>query len=350
MAAPYATSRLAMDGARVIKVERPGGDFARGYDRAAAGQSSYFVWLNAGKESLTLDLRDGEDLALARRIAARADVVIENLAPGALPRLGLDLSDLRAQHPALITCSISGYGTGHAYETAKAYDLLVQAESGLCHVTGTPDGPGRVGFSVADIACGMQAYAAILKALIARGRDGAGQHVELSLFSTLAEWMAVPYLQARAGTPPARVGVAHPSIAPYGVYITRDGMRIVLSVQSELEWQRLEPRLLGVTDPRFASNVERVAHRAALDAAVSEALAALSVEEAEALLDECGIAHARLRDLEQAMAHPALRWHEVATPGGPVALPLPATGLPDRTGPVPAAGADSARLRREFAP
>ncbi|WP_410056042.1 CaiB/BaiF CoA transferase family protein [Roseobacter sp. HKCCA0434] len=349
VAAPYATSRLAQDGARVIKVERPGGDFARGYDRAAAGQSSYFVWLNAGKESLTLDLRDADDLALARRIAARADVLIENLAPGALTRLGLDPAQLRATHPGLITCSISGYGTGHAYETARAYDLLVQAETGLCDVTGSAEAPGRVGFSVADIACGMQAYAAILKALIARGRTGEGRHIALSLFSSVAEWMAVPYLQAAAGSPPARVGVAHPSIAPYGVFRLADGTRLLIAVQSEREWQRLEPELLGPPDPRFASNVERVANRPALDAAIAARLAEMNVAEAEGLMSRCAIAHARLRDVTDALDHPALTRHEVVTPNGPIDLPRPATGLPEREGlTVPDAGAQTDAIRTEF--
>ncbi|WP_230374305.1 CaiB/BaiF CoA transferase family protein [Pontivivens ytuae] len=349
MAAPYCTSRLAQDGARVIKIERPEGDFARGYDRAAGSVSSYFAWLNAGKESCALDLRAPEDAALARAMMEAADVVVENLAPGALERLGFDLAAWRAEKAGRVSCSISGYGRGHSYEQAKAYDLLVQAESGLCAVTGSAEAPGRVGFSVADIACGMQAYAGVLKALLRRGITGEGGHVEVSLFSALAEWMAVPYLQTRAGAEPQRVGVAHPSIAPYGVFRTQDGVDLVLAVQSEREWQALEPRLLGGTDPRFASNVERVAHRDALDELIAARIGAMRAAEAEALLTECGTAHARLRDVASALEHPALRWEQVVTPNGPFEFPEPATGPAERRDRrVPEVGAQTEALRAEF--
>ncbi|MDP6787060.1 MAG: CoA transferase, partial [Rhodospirillales bacterium] len=237
VAAPYCSSRLADAGARVIKVERPEGDFARGYDRVVHGESAYFVWLNRGKESIALDLKDAADRALLARMVGRADVFIQNLAPGAAGRLGFASDALRARHPALVTCDISGYGEEGPYAEMKAYDLLVQAESGLASVTGRPEGPGRVGVSVSDVGAGMYAQAAILEALIERGRTGSGKGIQVSLFDAMADWMTVPLLhQVYGGKAPARVGLAHPSIAPYGVYAAADG-EVVIAIQNQREWR-----------------------------------------------------------------------------------------------------------------
>jgi len=242
VAAPYASSRLAQAGARVIKVERPQGDFARGYDNLAKGHSAYFVWLNHGKESVVLDLKLRDDVDLLKRMIADADVLIQNLAPGAMKRLGLPLDGLREQHPSLITCSISGYGEDGPWRDQKAYDLLIQAESGLCAINGTPDGPARVGVSVCDIAAGMSAHSAILQALLGRERDPLrrGRGISISLFHAMADWMNVPMMQHRYGKKtPGRLGLKHPTIAPYGVFTCRDGKPLLISIQNEQEWARL---------------------------------------------------------------------------------------------------------------
>jgi crotonobetainyl-CoA:carnitine CoA-transferase CaiB-like acyl-CoA transferase len=355
VAAPLCTCRLADAGARVLKLERPEGDFARGYDSAAGGGSSYFVWLNRGKESVVVDLRVAADLELVHRLLARADVFVENLAPGAVARLGLAPDALRERNPRLVTCSVTGYGDG-PNRTRKAYDLLIQAESGLASVTGTPDGPGRVGVSVVDIATGMNAYAAILEALRLRDVTGRGSHVEISLFGAIAEWMTVPLLHyEHSGRPPARVGLAHPSIAPYGIYACRDGAAVLLSIQNAREWRSLCAGVLGdvalADDPRYADNDARVRHRPALDALVAERLGAMDVVEAERRLDAAGIAYGRMNDVGGFARHPHLRRASVGTEHGAVEVPVPpgtaAEVIEGRR--VPALGEHTERIRAEFA-
>jgi itaconate CoA-transferase len=284
VAAPYCSSRLADAGARVIKIERPEGDFARGYDRAVHGESSYWVWINRGKESVALDLKQADDLALLRQMLARADVFLQNLAPGAAARLGLGAAELRARHPRLITCDISGYGEQGPMVKAKAYDLLVQAESGLISVSGAP-GPGveslgRIGVSLCDINAGLNALIGIQQALLQRARTGLGSEVKVSLFGSAAELMSVPYLQTRyGGKAPERVGLKHPSIAPYGAFTCADGRDVVISIQNEREWADFCRHVLRQPalpeDPRCANNAARVAHRAFVDGLVSDAFAAL---------------------------------------------------------------------------
>src|SRR6201994_4691360 len=262
VAAPMCSCRLADAGARVIKIERPEGDFARGYDDLVHGESAYFVWLNRGKESLVCDLTKPADKALLEAMLAKADVFIQNLKPGAAARLGFALDRLRRDHPRLITCSVSGYGETGPYAQRKAYDLLIQAEAGLASVTGGPEAPARVGVSVVDIAAGMNAYEGILEALIARGRTGQGADISISMFDAMADWMTVPLLQHEGGRTPKRIGLAHPSISPYGVFKTRDGVDILISIQSDREWRVLAKDVLGdvalADDPHFATNVERV--------------------------------------------------------------------------------------------
>ncbi len=355
VAAPYCSSRLADAGARVIKIERPEGDFARGYDRAAKGESAYFVWLNRGKESIALDLKAEADRALAGRMLAAADVFIQNLAAGAADRLGFGSEALRARHPRLITCNISGYGAEGPYAAMKAYDLLVQAESGLASVTGRPEGPGRVGVSVCDIAAGMYAHAAILEALLARERTGAGRTIAVSLFDGMADWMTVPYLfQVYAGRAPERVGLNHPSIAPYGAYAAADG-EVVISIQNQREWRRfcgevlLQPGL--AEDPRFHDNPARVANRPALDREIAAVLGSLPLEEAVARLAAAGVAYGRLNDVAGLAAHPQLRTAGVETPSGMIDLiapPARVAGEEAAFGPVPALDEQGVRLRREF--
>jgi crotonobetainyl-CoA:carnitine CoA-transferase CaiB-like acyl-CoA transferase len=354
VAAPFCTSRLADAGARVIKIEREGGDFARSYDRAVQGESAYFVWLNRGKESAVLDLTQPDDAALLRRMIAQADIFIENLAPGAAGRLGLDPAALRQAHPRLITCSIAGYGSDGPGRGRKAYDLLIQAETGLASITGSAEAPGRVGVSVADIGAGLNAYAAILEALLARERTGEGRAITITLFDTIAEWMAVPLLHYRyGGQAPARVGLNHPTIAPYGLYPAGDGGEILIAIQNQREWVNFRDRFLdGTPDPRFADNPARVAHRAALDAAITAAFAPYDAHSLRAALDDAGIAYGTLNDVAGLAAHPHLAQRVVDTASGPIALPRPParTGAaePD-CGPVPSLDAHGAKLRAEFA-
>src|SRR3954466_3429665 len=284
VAAPYCASRLADAGARVIKIERAEGDFARAYDVVATGQSSYFVWLNRGKESLCLDIKNPEDKALLEKLLAKADVFIQNLAPGAMARAGFASAALREKHPRLITVDISGYGESGDYAAMKAYDLLVQAESGLCSVTGRAEGPGRVGVSACDIACGMNAHAAVLEALIERGITGRGKGIAVSLFDGMADWMNVPLLYFEGtGKAPERVGLAHPSICPYGAFGTADGALVLISIQNEREWAEFCAKFLEQPDlpsrEGFRSNVERVAHRAIVDAHIAETFRGLTREE-----------------------------------------------------------------------
>jgi len=348
VAAPFCTARLADAGARVIKVERPEGDFARGYDRAGGADSSYFVWLNRGKESHVLDLATAADRERLAALIADADVFVQNLKPGSVAKLGFGIESLRARYPRLICCSISGFGEDGPYARRKAYDLLIQAEAGLAEVTGAPEAPGRVGISVVDIATGATAHAAILEALIARGISGQGADIRVSMFDVIAEWMTVPLLNHRAGTPPKRVGLAHPSIAPYGLFTSADGGAILLSVQSDREWRALAGSLLGDPalggDPRFARNVDRVANRPVTDGLVQAAIGALDRDAVREALLAADIAFAEVNDLAGLAAHPHLRECEVATASGTVWIPAPPVlfdGVPRATGTVPALGANT---------
>ncbi len=356
VAAPLATARLADAGARVIKLERKEGDFARGYDAYVHGQSSYFVWINRGKESCTIDLKDPDDLALVEAMIAGADVFVQNLAPGATERLGLGSAALRARHERLIVCDIGGFAPDTPDAGRKAYDLLIQAEAGLAGITGTEaSGPSRVGISICDIGTGQAAYAAILEALILRERTGKGSHIRLSLFDTIAEYMNVPYLARRyGGSEPRRVGLAHPSIAPYGRFETSDGA-VLVSVQNEREWKIFcdsvlkSPELAG--DPRFARNTLRVERRAELDAIIAGRLSALSSADLTALLDESRIAYGRISTVGELAEHRSLAVATVATPSGEaeiIAPPVSFDGLRPQPGPVPALGAHDEALRREF--
>ena len=358
VAAPYASCRLADAGARVIKVERPEGDFARDYDRLAAGESAYFVWLNRGKESIRLDLKDAADVALAQRMIARADVFIQNLIPGATARMGLGSAALRAAHPRLITCDISGYGEEGPLRDLKAYDLLIQGESGLAGINGTAEEPGRVGVSVCDIAAGMTAFQAILQALFARERTGLGRGIQVSLFHAMADWMNVPYLQARyGGHPPVRSGLHHPSISPYGLFRCGDGQGLLISIQNEREWRRFCEAVLDrpdlTEDPRFADNPARVAHRAELTALVEAAFATRDRDAVIRRLDEARIAYGRLSTLDDLMRHPQARFVAVALSDGReidcLAPGAVVAGQTERFGPVPALAAHDAALRAEFA-
>lgn len=328
VAAPFATSRLADAGAEVIKVERPEGDFARGYDDVARGQSSYFVWLNRGKTSVTLDLGAEAGKAELARLLAGADVLVQNLRPGALARLGFGFDLLSKQHPRLITCSISGYGEAGPMAARKAYDLLIQAESGLCAITGGPEQAARVGISIVDIATGATAYSAILEALIQRGITGKGANISVSMFDVMADWMTVPLLNHEGGKTPQRIGLAHPSISPYGVFLSKDQRPILISVQSDREWRNLCRDFIGDetlgTDARFATNVARVGNRAQTDALVQNAFARHSGAEAVAALQRADIALASVNDMAGLSSHAQLRRITVGTPNGPVSYPAPA--------------------------
>lgn len=355
VAAPYASCRLADAGARVIKIERPEGDFARNYDCLVHGESAYFVWLNRGKESICLDLRNGGDLTLLNTIIAAADVFIQNLAPGAAGRLGLGAGELTTRHPRLIYCSISGYGEDGPYREQKAYDMLIQGESGLIAINGSPEEAARVGISICDITAGMTAYSAILQALLARQKTGQGRVIDVSLFHAIADWMNVPYLQTRYGNkPPGRVGVRHPTIAPYGAFACADGKQVLLSIQNEREWCALCERVLRqpalTHDIRFATNVARVENRAALEEIISAALGRLAREEAVALLSKAGIACGRLSDMQDLVAHPQRRLTRVETPSGPVEMLAPGAsfGESEHYGAVPALGEHTAKIRAEF--
>ena len=357
VAAPYAAGRLADAGARVIKVERPEGDFARGYDQDAKGHSSYFVWLNRGKESVALNLKQADDLQILKNMISQADIFIQNLMPGALERLGLATADLRAADPRLITCDISGYGSEGPFQQMKAYDFLVQAEVGLAEITGAPEQPGRVGVSICDIAAGMTAHQAIIQALYARSCTGQGRGIEVSLFHALADWMNVPYIQSHyGGREIRRPGLHHPTIAPYGAYRCGDGRQILLSIQNEREWQRLCGDVLGQPDlpenPKFSSNVSRVTHRADLDAILNNVFNAHSVDEMAAKLQKAQIAFGRLNGMGEFAAHPQNRFVTVRTSGGEMQILAPGAvvnGAVARLGDVPDLGANSAAIRDEFA-
>lgn len=343
VAAPFATSRLADAGAEVIKIERPEGDFARGYDDVAKGQSSYFVWLNRGKTSVVLDLSTPKGKAELEQLLAGADVLVQNLKRGALDRLGFGTDRLVRDYPRLITCSISGYGEDGPMADRKAYDLLIQAESGLCSITGGPSEPARVGLSIVDIATGATAHAAILEALIQRGITGKGAQIAISMFDVMADWLTVPLLNHEGGKSPKRIGMAHPSISPYGVFRTHDGQDILISIQSDREWRNLarvflQDESLG-TDPRFATNVARVTNRTQTDALVAKAFARRDKDDAIAALLQADVALATVNDMAGLSDHPHLRRITVDTPNGPVSFPAPAARVAgdERTyGPVPA--------------
>src|SRR5438477_6389984 len=308
VAAPFCSSRLADAGAHVVKVERPEGDFARGYDAATKGQSSYFVWLNRGKDSIVIDLASSEGRATLETLIASADVLLQNLKPGSMDKLGFSLARLRQDYPKLICCTISGYGDEGPYKDRKAYDLLIQAESGLASITGGPEGASRVGISVVDVATGATAHAAILEALIARGRTGKGADIRLSMFDVMADWLTVPLLNAENGKPPQRMGLAHPSIAPYGVFRSKDGKDILISIQSEREWKKLCAEVLGQpdlpSDVRFANMVERVRNRAATDKTVADSFAKLARDDLLAKLAEADIAFAEVNTMADLAVHP----------------------------------------------
>ncbi|NIM74743.1 MAG: CoA transferase [Gammaproteobacteria bacterium] len=357
VAAPFCTSRLADSGARVIKVEREGGDFARSYDSDINGESVYFVWLNRGKESLVLDIKDADDAALLERIVAKADVFVQNLAPGAAARAGFGSAALRERYPRLITCDISGYGDCGDYADMRAYDMLVQAESGLCSITGSPEQPGRIGVSACDIGTGMYACAAILEALYARERSGEGSAIALSMFGAMSDWMAVPLLRYDyAGAKLSRTGLSHPMIQPYGAYTTRNGPPIMIAVQNRREYVRLCNEVLEmpelIEDARFSDNPSRCQNAQALKDIIDAHFQSMDREVLLKRLRASQIAFGEVNDVEGLSGHPALRRVQVDTPNGPVSMVAPpacVAGSEQRLRPVPALGEHSEAIRTEFA-
>jgi itaconate CoA-transferase len=355
VAGPMCTCRLADAGARVIKVERPEGDFAREYDHVVHGESANFIWLNRGKESAVLDLRRDKDKALLEAMLSKADVFMQNLKPGAPGKLGFSFKRLRKDYPRLICCSISGYGESGPYAQRKAYDLLIQAEAGVASVTGGPEGPARVGVSIVDIAAGLNAYQAILEALIARARTGEGAEISVSMFDAMAEWMTVPLLHGEGGTPFERIGLAHAAIAPYGVFKTRDGGDILIAIQNDREWRVLAEKVLSDAplggDARFATNPQRVKHRAETDAIVARVFASQDAEPLARILEQAEIGFARVNDWALLAKHPHLRRITVDAPSGPVSLPSPANvwaDAPRSYGAIPALGEHTDKIRKEF--
>ncbi|MCD6735445.1 MAG: CoA transferase [Burkholderiaceae bacterium] len=358
IAAPFCTRQLADNGARVVKVERPGvGDFARAYDERVAGQASHFVWTNRSKESLTLDLKHAQAPEILARLLGRADVLVQNLAPGAAARLGLSYDALAPKHPGLIVCDISGYGSDGPYRDKKAYDLLIQSESGFLSVTGTPDDMAKAGCSIADIAAGMYAYSNILAALIERGRTGRGRRIDISMLESMVEWMSFPMYYAYEGAaPPPRAGAAHATIYPYGPFPTGDGRTVMLGLQNEREWQVFCAKVLGepglATDERFSANSRRVANRAALRAIIVARFAQLDAAQLVALLDEAQIANAQVNGMAEVWAHPQLkargRWTTVATPAGAVPALLPPGMTEARMDAIPALGQHSESVLAEL--
>jgi crotonobetainyl-CoA:carnitine CoA-transferase CaiB-like acyl-CoA transferase len=360
IAAPFCTRQLADLGARVIKVERPGpGDFARAYDTRVKGQSSHFVWTNRSKESLALDLKDPPQLAMLKKLIAKADVLVQNLAPGAAARMGLSFEALHDEHPTLIVCDISGYGDDGPYRDKKAYDLLIQAEAGLLSVTGTPETPSKAGNSMADIAAGMYAYSSILAALLQRGKTGEGSHIDVSMLESLAEWMSYPMYYAYDGAPPPpRTGASHASIYPYGPFATKDGA-VILGIQNEREWAVFCDKVLGnpavASDPRFDANAKRNEHRADLQAIILAVFESLSTEQVEARLDDAQIANGRMNDMAGLWSHPQLqardRWRTVGSPTGDIPALLPPgrnNSFDYRMDPIPAAGEHTGKILGEL--
>ena len=361
VAAPFATRQLADLGARVIKIERPdGGDFARSYDQTVKGLSSYFVWLNRSKESLTLDLKHPDAQRVLVRLLERADVFVQNLAPGAGDRLGVAAADLRVRYPRLITCAVSGYGSSGPFAQKKAYDMLVQAEAGVVSITGTPDVPSRVGISVADIAAGMYAYSGILTALLARTSTGQGTRIDVSLFDALGEWMGAPaYYTSYGGVEPPRSGAAHATIAPYELFAAADGVEIYLAIQNAREWKRFCEQVLDrpalVADPRFASNATRVQHRDALHGVIADVFARLTGADLIQRLESAGIAYARRNSVREFLAHPQLaagdRWSEIGSPAGALRAlkpPVQMAGVEAVMGDIPSLGQHSEQILEEL--
>jgi crotonobetainyl-CoA:carnitine CoA-transferase CaiB-like acyl-CoA transferase len=359
VAVPFATRQLADLGARVIKIERPaGGDFARSYDTTVRGLSSHFVWLNRGKESLSLDLKRPEAPLVLSRLLERADVFVQNLAPGAAERLDLGAETLRRKYPRLITCSLTGYGSSGPYASKKAYDLLVQSEAGLLSITGTEGTPSKAGLSIADIAGGMYAYSGILAALLQRERTGDGTALEVSLFDALGEWMGYAMYYTMGGSPPARTGASHATIAPYGPYETKDE-RVIFGVHNQREWSAfcsivLERPELG-QDPRFQSNKLRVEHRAAMDSAILDVFRNIAAAEVIERLDRAEIANARINSISQFIQHPQFAarnsWRQVDSPAGPVPALIPPVrmaGVDPAMGAIPELGQHSESILAEF--
>jgi len=356
VAAPYLSCQLADAGARVIKVERPEGDFARNYDTVVNGQSAYFVWLNRGKESIKLNAKDDDDLALLKRMISKADIFIQNLAPGAATRLGVGSEQLRLDHPRLITVDISGYGEEGPYAKMKAYDMLVQSETGLAAVTGSPSEPGRVGVSVCDIAAGMHGLVGVLEALYEREKTGQGKSIKSTLFGGMADWMTVPLLhQEYGGKAPGRGGLSHPSIAPYEAYETKEGGPIVISIQNQTEWKNLcnqalqKPELFD--DPRFDTNENRVKNRAELNQEVGGVFGAHTRSEMTARLSEARIAFGSLNSVADLTSHPQIERMLVDSPAGPVKLvasPVQFAGNSPTYKPIPGLGEHSKKIRDEF--
>jgi crotonobetainyl-CoA:carnitine CoA-transferase CaiB-like acyl-CoA transferase len=356
VAAPFCSSRLADAGARVIKVERASGDFARAYDTAVEGLSAYFVWLNRGKESVVVDIKNADDNAMLHRMLSRADVFIQNLAPGAAGRAGLDSAELRAKYPRLITCDISGYGEDGPYRDMKAYDFLIQCETGLAAITGGPEEPSRVGVSLCDIAAGMYAVQGITQALLQREKTGQGTGLQISLFDALSDWMSVPLLlQEHTGKAPARVGLNHPGIAPYGAYNTKDNRPVVISIQNQREWDNLCAGVLNEADiatrPEFYTNVDRVANRPQLDEVVNAVFSQHTREELSAKLKTAKIAYGALNTVEDFATHPQLRRQTVGSEAGDISLvasPIRVSEDAAPVKPIPAIGQHNDALRKEF--
>ena len=361
VAAPFTTRQLADLGARVIKIERPGaGDFARSYDKTVLGQSSHFVWLNRSKESLTLDVKHPQAQEILHRLLSKADVFVQNLVPGAAARLGLSSEAITTQYPRVIVCNISGYGPDGPYSQKKAYDLLIQCESGLLSVTGTPDTPSKAGISIADIAAGMYGYTGILTALYQRERTGQGASFDVSMFEALGEWMGYPaYFTHYGGAAPQRTGAAHATIHPYGPFAAGDGKTVFFGIQNEREWANFcatvleQPEL--VTDPRFDSNSHRDANRQALTELIVAVFSKLSAAEAVQRLDQAQIANARLNTMREFWEHEQLkardRWREVQTPNGPVSALIPAVtmkGVAARMDPIPSVGQHTRAILAEL--
>lgn len=361
IAAPFASRQLADLGARVIKVERPGvGDFARAYDTRVHGEASHFVWTNRSKESLTLDLKNPDALAALMDLLAGADVLLQNLAPGAAARMGLSFEALHARHPKLIVCDISGYGDDGPYRDKKAYDLLIQSEAGFLSITGTPETPSKAGCSIADIAAGMYAYTSILSALLLRGKTGEGSHIDVSMLESLGEWMGFPMYYAFEGAaPPPRAGASHAAIYPYGPFAVGDGGTVMLGLQNEREWKIFcdqvvqNPQL--ATDPRFDANAKRSANRDELRALIVQTFAGMTTEQVEARLDEAQIANARMNDMAGLWAHPQLkareRWRDVGSPAGEIPALLPPgrnNAFDYRMDAIPKVGEHSEAILREL--
>ena len=361
IAAPFASRQLADLGARVIKIERPGvGDFARAYDHTVRGLASHFVWTNRSKESLTLDLKRPEALDVLRRLVSRADVFLHNLAPGAMGRLGFGAAMLREEHPRLVVCEISGYGTSGPYRDKKAYDLLVQSEAGLVSITGTPETPSKVGISIADIAAGMYAFSSVLAALVRRAKTGTGALLDISMLDALSEWMGYPaYYAGYGGTPLPRTGARHAAIAPYGPYVAGDGHVVYLGLQNEREWARFCADVLDrpalVSDPRFSSNALRVEHHDELEKIIVGAFADKTAQRVVDKLEAAQIANARMNTVDEFLEHPQLaargKWQQVDSPVGPLRALVPPYGFDDvelKMGRIPALGEHTGKILSEL--